>query len=124
MRTKLLAVAIATLALTVGGAAAVSGTVQQGTGDATANDAAVDATYTNGTVTEELTITSAGESINNAIIEVDDEEYKMDATSTVSADVEREDCLEIEVEAVGFEAEQEYRLSDCVLTLLEEYEYG
>lgn len=121
--TKVLAVALAALALAVGGAGAVSGTVQEGTGDATANDATVDATYTNSTVT--VTVTNAGESVKNATIEVDDEEYKTAANGTVSADIEAEDCLEIGVETEAFEAEQEHRLSDGDLTLLdEEYEYG
>lgn len=122
MNMKLLAVALAALAVTAGGTAAVDGTVQQESDEVTANDAAVDAVYTNGTAT--VTVTNAGEPVTNATVKMRDREYPMPPNGTVSADIDVMDGLDIEVEGDGFEAEQKYRFSGGELTLVEEeYEY-
>jgi segregation and condensation protein B len=123
MNAKAIAAALAALVLTAGGAVAVGGAQSTADSTDTVRDAAVDATYDDdGNVT--VTVTNGGEAVENATVEVGDEEYETDANGTVTAEVEADGELEVEVDADDFSAEQEYALSDGQLTLVEEeYEY-
>ncbi|MFB6207326.1 MAG: hypothetical protein ABEJ05_12465, partial [Haloglomus sp.] len=126
MNLKLATVTVAAMLTVVGGAAAVSGTSMSPTADANADtprDAAVAATYDNGTVT--VIVTNDGGAVENATVEVAGEAYATDANGTVVAEnVSVDDELSVEVEAGSFEAEQEYAVADGQLTLVsEEYEY-
>lgn len=126
MSTKVIAVALAVVLTTVGGAAAVTttgGIAMQEATDSPTGEADVDATYDGGTVT--VTVTRGGDPVPGAVVEVADGEYATDANGTVVArDVAVEDELTVEVEADGFEGEVEYERTDGNLTISkEEYEY-
>ncbi|PSP56983.1 hypothetical protein BRC72_11310 [Halobacteriales archaeon QH_7_66_36] len=108
-----------------GGAAAVTGTGLSDAGTAASGDVTVETTYTDGAVT--VAVTQDGAPVENASVEVADEEYTTDANGTVTAenvDLEAGEELGVEVEGDGFEAELSYALQDGNLQLLEEeYEY-
>lgn len=120
MNSKILAVAVAALLVTAGGAAAVGTVVSDETADT--RDADIDATYDSGNVT--ATVTNGGDPVQNATVEIGDGEYRTDADGIVTAPVDDTDEVEIEVEAPGFEGDHEYAIVDGALVLEEEsFEY-
>lgn len=120
MNSKIFAVAVAALLVTAGGAAAVGTVVSDETPDT--RDADIEATYDGGNVT--ATVNNGGEPVQNATVEVGDEEYRTDADGVATAPVEDADEVTIEVEAPGFEGEHEYAIVDGTLVLEEEsFEY-
>ncbi|MEF8886960.1 MAG: hypothetical protein V5A30_04065, partial [Haloarculaceae archaeon] len=130
MTAKTLAVGLAVVLMMVGGAAAVTagpagGTQAPDATNATATapgEADIEATYDNGTVT--ATVTQGGEPVENASVEIDEEEYTTDANGTVVAESDGNAYLEIEVETDGFEGEVKYKIADNSLLIYEEeYEY-
>jgi hypothetical protein len=133
MAAKTLAVGLAVVLMMVGGAAAVTAgpaaqshaqTQVADTGmNATApGDADIGATYDNGTVT--VTVTQGGEPVENASVEIDEEEYTTDANGTVVAESDGNASLEIEAETGGFEGEVKYKIANNSLLIHEEeYEY-
>lgn len=133
MAAKTLAVGLAVVLMMVGGAAAVTAgpaaqshaqTQVADTGmNATApGDAGIGATYDNGTVT--VTVTQGGEPVENASVEIDEEEYTTDANGTVVAESDGNASLEIEAETGGFEGEVKYKIANNSLLIHEEeYEY-
>ena len=125
MNVKSIVVALAAMLTVAGGAAAVTGTGLSDAGTAASGDVTVETTYTDGAVT--VAVTQDGAPVENASVEVADEEYTTDANGTVTAenvDLEAGEELGVEVEGDGFEAELSYALQDGNLQLLEEeYEY-
>lgn len=123
MNSKLLAIGLAALVVTVGGAAAVGSTIaDDDASELDTREAAIDATYDNGTVT--ATVTNGGDPIENATVEVGDEEYTTDANGTVTADVADEDEIEVSFETDSIEGKSEYAIVDGELVLQEEeFEY-
>lgn len=121
MNTKILAVALATLLVAAGGAAAVGSTVASDADQSDTRDADIEATYDGANVT--VMVTNGAEPVPNATVEVGDEEYTTDANGTVTSPVDDE-ALDVEVEAAGFEGEHEYAIVDGELVLQEEtFEY-
>lgn len=122
MNRQLLAIGLAALVVTVGAAAAVGSTLAQGD-DLDTRDANIDATYDNGTVT--ATITNGGDPVENATVEIGDEEYTTGENGTVTADItEDEDEVEIKFETEHIEGKSEYAIVDGELVLQEEeFEY-
>ncbi|PSQ24691.1 hypothetical protein BRD04_00965 [Halobacteriales archaeon QS_9_67_17] len=125
MNVKSIVVALAAMLTVAGGAAAVTGTGLSDAGTAASGDVTAETTYTDGAVT--VAVTQDGAPVENASVEVADEEYTTDANGTVTAesvDLEAGEELGVEVEGDGFEAELSYALQDGDLQLLEEeYEY-
>lgn len=125
MNVKSIVVALAAMLTVAGGAAAVTGTGLSDAGTAASGDVTVETTYTDGAVT--VAVTQDGAPVENASVEVADDEYTTDANGTVTAenvDLEAGEELGVEVEGDGFEAELSYALQDGNLQLLEEeYEY-
>ena len=125
MNVKSIVVALAAMLTVAGGAAAVTGTGLSDAGTAASGDVTVETTYTDGAVT--VAVTQDGAPVENASVEVADEEYTTDPNGTVTAenvDLETGEELGVEVEGDGFEAELSYALQDGNLQLLEEeYEY-
>lgn len=122
MNTKILAVALAALLVAAGGAAAVGSTVASDADQPDTRDADIEATYEDGNVT--VTVTNGDDPVPNATVEVGDGEYTTDANGSVTAPVEDDDEIDVEVEAPGFEGEHEYALVDGELVLQEEkFEY-
>lgn len=130
LSTKTLTVALVAL-LATGGAAATVGTVStaQTAGNAHVQDADVDATMTNETVT--VSVHDDGAPVTNATVHANDAIATTDGNGTVTfehaalADEnESLDELDVTVEKGAFAAELEYRVENGSLTLLEEsYEY-
>jgi hypothetical protein len=130
MTAKTLAVGLAVVLMMVGGAAAVTagpagGTQAPDATNATATapgEADIEATYDNGTVT--ATVTQGGEPVENASVEIDEEEYTTDANGSVVAESDGNAYLEVEVETDGFEGEIKYKIANNSLLIYEEeYEY-
>ncbi len=133
MTAKTVAVGLAVVLMMVGGAAAVTAgpaaqsdaqtqTTDAGTNATAPGDADIGATYDNGTVT--VTVTQGGEPVENASVELNEEEYTTDANGTVVAEYDGHAYLEIEAETGGFEGEVKYNLvDDSLLIHEEEYEY-
>jgi hypothetical protein len=130
MTAKTLAVGLAVVLMMVGGAAAVTagpagGTQAPDATNATATapgEADIEATYDNGTVT--ATVTQGGEPVENASVEIDEEEYTTDANGSVVAESDGNAYLEVEVETDGFEGEVKYKTANNSLLIYEEeYEY-
>lgn len=121
MNTKILAVALAALLVAAGGAAAVGSTVADDDQPDT-RDADIAASYDGANVT--VTVTNGGDPVPNATVEVGDEESTTDANGTVTAAVDDDGEVDVEVEAPGFEGEHEYAVVDGDLVLQEEsFEY-
>ena len=135
MTAKTVAVGLAVVLMMVGGAAAVTaGPAAQSDAQTQAadtgmnanttapGDADIGATYDNGTVT--VTATQGGEPVENASVELNEEEYTTGADGTVVAEYDGHASLEIEAETGGFEGEVKYTLvDDSLLIQEEEYEY-
>lgn len=117
MNTKILAVALAALLVAAGGAAAVGSTVADDDQRDT-RDADIAASYDGANVT--VTVTNGGDPVPNATVEVGDEESTTDANGTVTAAVDDDGEVDVEVEAPGFEGEHEYAVVDGDLVLQEE----
>jgi hypothetical protein len=124
--SKPLAAVLAALVAFGGVAAAGTGAVgpQLATGDAnSATNVDAQATYENGTVT--VTVTDAGDPLQNVTVYAGGEAVgTTDANGTVAFDADATDELELELVGDAFEGELEYELDDGALALSEEeYEY-